>query len=259
MPIARPFQKLLRKSLFVPLFGAMSFGAMTSGAAAQSKPIFFVSGISAVQSDSVLPKIDFAANEEKRKSPALAVLYSFVLPGMGELYAERFDVGRYSLGAEAGLITALVSTIIYANSLASDYRNLARINAGITGDPSAQFYKDIANYQSSAQFNEEQLQNRDFARVYSSATWQWNSEDNRRGYRNTLINSDAAFQASSYIVIAMGVNRVLSAINAVRFIGDFNTRYPVEDTTTGLRMIPIYVPQQAALPAGLGLAFQTKF
>jgi hypothetical protein len=46
---------------------------------------------------------DFATGTGTKKSVPLATLYSLLLPGMGELYLDRYDIGKYFTMAEGGL------------------------------------------------------------------------------------------------------------------------------------------------------------
>jgi hypothetical protein len=39
--------------------------------------------------------IQYQVSDTQRKSPALAILYSILLPGMGELYAGDYSSGKY--------------------------------------------------------------------------------------------------------------------------------------------------------------------
>jgi hypothetical protein len=51
------------------------------------------------------PRVDWkpALEDAGERSVTLAVLYSLLLPGMGELYAGNFSSGKYYLIADAGL------------------------------------------------------------------------------------------------------------------------------------------------------------
>ncbi len=157
----------------------------------------------------------------KPKSPVLAGMLSFILPGLGELYAERFDVGQYFLAADVALILGVAGLNVYGQILRADYQTYARLYANVSGNKSEEFWRDIADWQSREAFNESRLRRRQYSAVYERADdWQWQSNAHRLRYREIRIASETAFQASYYVIAAMGINRLLSAINAVRLVNE---------------------------------------
>jgi hypothetical protein len=161
----------------------------------------------------------------KQKSTVLAGALSFILPGLGELYAERFDVGQYFLAADVALILGVVGLNAYGQILRADYQTYARLYANVSGNKSEEFWRDIADWQSREAFNESRLRRRQYSAVYERTDdWQWQSNAHRLRYREMRIASETAFQASYYVIAAMGINRLLSAINAVRLINETDDR-----------------------------------
>ena len=75
------------------------------------------------------PELVFREQEVK-KSIGLAIVYSLLLPGMGELYAGSFQTGRYFLAAEGALWITLAGFDIYGNALRDDSREFAAAHAG---------------------------------------------------------------------------------------------------------------------------------
>lgn len=160
------------------------------------------------------------------KSPALAALLSFLLPGLGELYAGRFESGQYFLAADAALILGVATLAVYGNVQRADYQTFARLYANVSGsDKSNEFWRDIADWQSRDAFNESRLRRRQYADIYDSADdWRWQSVAHRQRYREIWASSETAFQSSYYVIAAMGVNRLLSAINAARLVNEANSK-----------------------------------
>lgn len=156
------------------------------------------------------------------KSPALAALLSFILPGLGELYAGRFESGQYFLAADAALILGVTTLTVYGNIQRADYQTFARLYANVAdGNKSSEFWRDIADWQSRAAFNESRLRRRQYGAIYEVADdWQWQSNLHRQRYREIWVSSETAFQSSYYVIAAMGINRLLSAINAVRLVNE---------------------------------------
>ncbi len=78
-----------------------------------------------------LPESDAAYLAPASKSPDRAFLYSALLPGAGQLYADA-DRGFLYLAAEAALLTGYAITRRSAQQMRDDYYNLVR--AGVTFD-----------------------------------------------------------------------------------------------------------------------------
>ena len=76
-----------------------------------------------------LPESDAAYLAPASKSPDRAFLYSALLPGAGQLYADA-DRGFLYLAAEAALLTGYAITRRSAQQMRDDYYNLVR--AGVT-------------------------------------------------------------------------------------------------------------------------------
>ncbi|WP_157452504.1 hypothetical protein [Chloroherpeton thalassium] len=204
------------------------------------------------------PEFELVPDVEGSKSPFIAGLLSFVLPGLGEAYAGNFSTGKYSLGIEIGLIAGFVGTTVYANSLETDFQTLARSNAGVSSSQkSDQFWKDISNYESMAAYNEERMQLRDYNGRYSQEDfWDWDTEANRKKYRDLRISSDEAFQATYFILGAMAVNRLFSAINAVRSVRAYNESL---SSSASLRITPKVYRSRPFLVDGVGLNLEKSF
>lgn len=203
------------------------------------------------------PEITLSPEPDNQKSPFLAGVLSFVLPGLGEAYAGRFDVGKYSLGIEVGLVAGLIGTTVYANSLETDYQILARTHAGVSSsDKSDQYWKDISSYQSWEDYNQERLRQRDLQRLYGPENaWEWDSEANRKHYRDIRISSDEAFRATYYFIAAMGLNRLFSIINAVRFVNNHNE----SQDQTSFRIHPRLHMNTTFIPDGMGIFVEKSF
>jgi hypothetical protein len=156
----------------------------------------------------------------KKKSTGLAAIYSLILPGMGELYADGFESGKYFLIAEGVLWLTYASFEIYGNQLRDDSRSFAQAHAGITpsgkGD---QYFVDIGNFLDVLEFNEKKLRDREPEKLYnplSNYAWQWDSDLSRSTYRDQRIASENMYNNRKFVFAAILINHVGSAINAVR-------------------------------------------
>jgi TM2 domain-containing membrane protein YozV len=194
-----------------------------------------------------------------RKSPALAVLYSLLLPGMGELYTGEYGSGKYFTMVEGALVVTLISVDRYANWLKDDSRQFAVIHARTTAEGKGdQYFSDIGDFQSVYDFNEAILRDRKPEKVYdpnSSFYWSWDSPANREQYRSIRVRSDDRFNDTRFIVAAMAVNHIISAINAARLV--FRHNRNVEEG--GLIDLHADVIGGVAHPSGIRLTLSRNF
>jgi len=161
-----------------------------------------------------------------KKNQALAVVYSLLLPGMGELYAERFDNGKYSLVAEAALWLTYASFQQYGNWLQGDARSFASAHAGaVPSGKDDQFYVNLGNFSNVYDYNDKKLRDRNISEVYDPSQgyyWSWDSDVSRQRFRSLRISSDKVINNSRFVIGAIVVNHILSALNAARLVRQFN-------------------------------------
>ena len=122
--------------------------------------------------------------------------------------------------AEALLIAGIIGLRTHANWLEEDYKTLADQHAGIDGDFGHQFYVDIGNWMTRIEYNEQRLRDRYYDAVYTDPAfdWSWDSDGNRRKFRELRISSDNSRQISILLVGGMVINHFISAIEAGRGI-----------------------------------------
>ncbi len=162
----------------------------------------------------------------RKKSTGLAAIYSLLLPGMGELYADGFESGKYFLAAEGVLWLTYASFEIYGNQLRDDSRSFAQAHAGITPSNKAdQYFVDIGNFGDIRAYNDKKLRDREPEKLYQEASnyaWQWDSDLSRATYRDQRISSENMYNNRKFVVAAVLLNHVASAINAVRSAISYN-------------------------------------
>ena len=168
------------------------------------------------------------SSPKSKKSPGLAFIYSLFVPGTGQLYSDRFDVGKYFMISEASLWLGYAAFTIYGNWLLDDAYNYAASHAGITNDGKERddkFYIDIGNYENYEQFNNEQLIFGQYENLYDPEKgyyfW-WDKTENRRKYREDKLASDRIKNDRLFIVGAILVNHVVSAISAIVLTNKYN-------------------------------------
>jgi hypothetical protein len=157
---------------------------------------------------------------DDKKSVSLAALYSFLLPGMGELYAGDYSFGKYLTMVEGGLVITLLGFDRYANWLQDDAHGFAALHAqaNIAGKDD-RYFAAIGDFDNVYAYNEEILRDREPVDVYnpnSSYYWRWDNTANRNAYRDLKISSDERFNDTRFIAAAIAVNHLISVVDAVR-------------------------------------------
>jgi len=161
-----------------------------------------------------------------KKSQATAVLYSLLLPGMGEWYAGDFGTGRYSLGTEAALWLTYISFQQYGNWIQGDARAYAATHAGASiGGKDDQFFVNIGNFSSVYDYNNKKLQDRNLDAVYDPSQgyfWNWDTDADRQSFKALRISSDKVLNNSRFVIAAIIVNHIVSAVDAARLVRRYN-------------------------------------
>jgi hypothetical protein len=173
----------------------------------------------------------FPSAEGGKKSPGLAILYSLVLPGMGELYANGYGSGKYFTIADGILWGTFTGYTLYGNWKRSSYQTLAETNAdALMQDKDEEFKANVGIYMSQEDYNRTMELERSFEKTYNSKNyyWNWKTNEQRKEYRDLWISSEAALNNVRFVVGALILNRVISAINAVRLVSAFNKNISTE-------------------------------
>jgi len=163
------------------------------------------------------------------KSPGLAFIYSLFVPGMGQLYANRFDVGKYFMISEAALWLGFTSFTVYGNWLINDAYKYASLHAGVNNsnkDKRDNFYVNIANYDNVDEYNNDMLEKGQYDKVYypgSGFDFHWNSVAEREIYRSDKLAADRIHNDRLFIVGAVLVNHLISAISAIIVTNHYNS------------------------------------
>lgn len=232
------------------------FVALTSFLFAQTKQVYELEQNINVQ----LPKenVNLLQQPSGKKNAGLAILYSLLLPGMGELYADNFESGKYFTIAD-GVIWGFVAGFnIYGDRQKDNYKAFAESYGGVDNSgKDADFYANVANYTSVDSYNREQELNRNFEEVYNTQThyWKWSGTAQRREFRDIWSSSETAYNNVRFAVGALILNRVISMINAVRSVSRYNANLENQQSWN----VSFDVSNQVNLPTSLNLNFSTRF
>lgn len=157
-------------------------------------------------------------SEKRDKSASVAFGLSLVVPGLGQAYLERFDVGRYFLASEISLWLVYFGLNEYGQWLNNDAINFAVIRAGINPDNKPDdFFANIENYRSVYDYNLRKGRDRDYAKLYDLEKfyWWWDSEQSRQRYKDMRIKSRAFRYYAKFSFVFIIANHFASAIDAL--------------------------------------------
>lgn len=177
-----------------------------------------------------VPQLNFNINDSK-KSVGLGVIYSLLLPGMGELYADAYNVGKYFTIAEGVLWGTLIGMNVYADWQEDNYISYAQTHAGINSENKDEsYFSTISQYNSIELYNDEKALERNFKDMYdpNKYFWKWNTTEERKIYRDMWTSTEQTRNNTRFIIGGLILNRIASAINAVRLVNSYNNRLEEE-------------------------------
>lgn len=195
-----------------------------------------------------------------KKSNGLGILYSLLLPGMGELYAENYNSGKYFTIADGVLWGFLIGFNVHGSNQEDNYKAQATTFAGTNVEGKEDFFfANLGNYMSVDDYNNGKYLDRNFEEIYDTKThyWKWNTHQARRDYRSTWTSSETAYNNTKFVVWGLLLNRVVSAINAVRLVSSYNKKLEKDkvswNISVGLKKYRV------TLPTSMTLDFRTSF
>lgn len=200
---------------------------------------------------------DLLNNIPEKKSPWIAIAYSVLLPGMGELYGGDYSLGKYLTIADGFLWTGLTGMHIYSGWQEDNYKAFAKSSGGVnTNGKDDQFFADIGSYINVDDFNDDKALNGQFELMYDASThgWNWNDNLTRSEYREMWESSESASNNIQFVVGALIINRIVSAINAVRVVSAYNDKVENGDWN-----ISVGYNNYKSMPGNVTLNFVTSF
>jgi TM2 domain-containing membrane protein YozV len=168
----------------------------------------------------------FDTDGNQRKSVTLAVVYSLLVPGMGQTYVGSFRTGKYYLFAEGGLWLTYSGFQIYGNWLHQDAQSYATEHAAANfSGKDDQFEVNIGNFNTMDEYNQQKRNNRQYDLMYTGSQYQWDwgrNDANRLQFKSIRIHSASVYDNSRFIIGAVVVNHIISAFMAGRAAAAYN-------------------------------------
>ena len=174
-----------------------------------------------------------------------AVLYSLLLPGLGDHYLGRSRRAGIFFMTEAAIWTSFIVFEVQGYLREDGYKEYALAYGGITSTGhSDDYYRIISQHNSSAEYEEYIKQDGRFElypddnydnleqyylteRVSDFEAWQWPSDENRRAYRDIRQGSRLARRRALYSVAAAVANRLVSSLLTYKTARDLNSNETV--------------------------------
>jgi len=239
--------------LLVVLFSFYSF----SQDLPSSKQLLLENSIKPIEKFKETENISFVSQSYGKKNAGLAVLLSAILPGMGELYAGSYSSGKYFTVADGALWGVFIGMNSYGNWLQDRYKSYATSTGGVnTQGKDATYYATIGDYMNIDQYNTAQILGGNYNQMYGSQYyWKWQSDNQRVTYRNMWYSSEQAHNNLRFVVGALIINRIISAINAARLVGQYNKKL-ADDTSWNMS---VRLTNTIGFDTSYNLNFQKSF
>ena len=148
------------------------------------------------------------------------VLKSAIIPGWGEYIIEKNKRARLFSFIEFSLWTTCLATYTFSYHQMLQYQSFAVEHAGVdTDNKDHKYWVDIGNYIDLEQHNSEHLRWRYLDEIYNETdSWDWDTKSNMKNFESMRIRSDMLAKTGEYIIGAIIMNHILSAIDTLYFI-----------------------------------------
>ena len=152
----------------------------------------------------------------KKISRGGAMLRSLIVPGWGESYLGYHKTARWFFWTDVALWATVIGLETYSRWKEDQFISFAATHAGANlSGKSDSYYADIGNYNSTEDYNEAKLRNRDYDALYTNPDdfWAWDSDTNRMDYDHLRIQSRSAHNRVYFFMGAAALNRLISFID----------------------------------------------
>ncbi|MFH1687613.1 MAG: hypothetical protein ABIE70_08855 [bacterium] len=163
-----------------------------------------------------------------RKSATKALLLSALLPGAGQYYCGSRRTARYFFAGEALSWLGYFAFRTYGSWKEDDYLNFARERAGAELRDKPDWFVDVVGYYDNTDQYNEFGRAIDRGRPYLDESlanqWYWNSVVDKVAFRRLKNRSRESYRRADFMIGAMILGRIVSAIHAVRLAGKTGKR-----------------------------------
>jgi hypothetical protein len=190
--------------------------------------------------------------EPEPLSAKRAVLYSLLLPGLGDYYAGRKGVATAFFMVEGGIWISYGVLKTQSNRREDTYQQMAVDYAGVSQTGlSDDFYSTIGQYNTHLEYETQFKQEHRIDiwpdvgydameayyvenRVTDFEEWAWRSNEQRQAFRELRSDSRLADRRSEYMIALAAANRIVAALFAYQAVKSHNNS--TETRTGGYRL-----------------------
>ena len=153
-------------------------------------------------------------------------LQSFLFPGWGQTTLNNKKHARTFTFIELTLWATYLGSYTFSKHQKFQYQSFAANHASVNTEyKNHDYWVDIGNYIDIDHHNEEHLRWRIFDELYTEKdSWYWDSHRNMKKFENMRIKSDMLKKNCEYIIGAMTLNRILSAIDSLYLLRSLKTK-----------------------------------
>lgn len=175
-------------------------------------------------------------------NPRKAMLYSLILPGLGQQAAGRKERARVFYAVEAGIWTSFAVFRIQGAEQQDRYIEYAEFTAGANAEgKDDEYWRTLAQYERSdpgpgsanefirrqarAQFPGDRAKQEEYFAAngyFENENWDWQNADNLARYQGLRSKSLDSYDRAEFSIFAAIANRVVSVIDAARVAGQAN-------------------------------------
>lgn len=184
--------------------------------------------------------------EPKEKNVKLAMLYSLLLPGLGESYLGHKGRATVFFVAEGAIWTSFAVFRIQGGHREDLYKEFAEVNAGVAQRNDEEFYRTIGNFiAADGPFSANEQVRRQARSIYPNDrekqdeyfeenaytgddAWTWSSQDRLDRYGEMRSSAENAYHNSELAVGLLVANRILSVVD-VGLLGARSKREQPDD------------------------------
>ncbi|MBD3317966.1 MAG: hypothetical protein GF344_19450 [Chitinivibrionales bacterium] len=220
--------------------------------------MFHVMGIGAqvvVEEEVITDTVDvFSPVEQTGKSPALAMVATVLVPGLGHQYLGKSHRALTYFSLEALCVFGLVYGRTYADKYGRDARSYAWAHANVKAQSGADdhFWRNVGHFMDSEEYNRIMELNRtpDDKYLETELWWRWADEADMEHYQTLRETSTRWELVGTSFVAGMVLNRIISFID-VRL----TSKYRGVRSSARLKAYPHY----SALTNAAGLQIRGSF
>ncbi|NQT65803.1 MAG: hypothetical protein HQ554_06455 [FCB group bacterium] len=168
----------------------------------------------------------------KEVSVKKAMLYSLVVPGMGEMYTQNYSKGAMFLAAETAIIFSYFRLQSERDWAINSYKQFAFSVVGVPKDMDDDYYQLIQNYMSSEEYNDDIIRDaRNYFLIYltdpegyeayletylipEENSWHWDNNNEWSEYINLRLKKQDYEIYSNFAFAAAILNRIVSVIDS---------------------------------------------